>query len=307
MNFPKIELLTDEINPFYNPYNIFNNLDIPSYSNYNSESTKGLSSINISCLGESSSDSNEIGLFSINSEPILKNDFIDYNNNNLNSPTSDDLKKRLFNVRIMKRIRRNNKRDYPRKFDKDNIIRKIKVSYTKFIIDLINEVIKIILSKNNIYFNLKFYPLEYAYARNVKKDELINLKNLTIEEVIATPISKKYKTKDSNSNEETCKKIKKEIKLRHIADILDKNFLFFFEKIYIKNRINKCNLKEFGLIDLEIDLSKLELFEDLISKNKKHKNYKSYIRRMEICKKIFLEPNENLNKFKTRKARRYEK
>ena len=181
----------------------------------------------------------------------------------------------LFQVKMMKRIRRKNKRKFSRKYDKDDIIRKIKVNYIKFIIDLLNQIlfIKKRLTKNNKYFNLKFYYLDYEYSKNIKKDCLDNLVNLTIENVIISNISGKYKNIKSNSNEETCKIIKQEKELKEIAIILDQKFPFFFEKLYVEKKKSKCNLKELGLMDLEIDLSKIQLFEDLLSKNKENKYY----------------------------------
>ena len=181
----------------------------------------------------------------------------------------------LFQVKMMKRIRRKNKRKFSRKYDKDDIIRKIKVNYIKFIIDLLNQIlfIKKRLTKNNKYFNLKFYYLDYEYSKNIKKDCLDNLVNLTIENVIISNISGKYKNIKSNSNEETCKIIKQEKELKEIATILDQKFPFFFEKLYVEKKKSKCNLKELGLMDLEIDLSKIQLFEDLLSKNKENKYY----------------------------------
>lgn len=181
----------------------------------------------------------------------------------------------LFQVKMMKRIRRKNKRKFSRKYDKDDIIRKIKVNYIKFIIDLLNQILflKKRLTKNNKYFNLKFYYLDYEYSKNIKKDCLDNLVNLTIENVIISNISGKYKNIKSNSNEETCKIIKQEKELKEIATILDQKFPFFFEKLYVEKKKSKCNLKELGLMDLEIDLSKIQLFEDLLSKNKENKYY----------------------------------
>ena len=55
-----------------------------------------------------------------------------------------------------------------------------------------------------------------------------------------------------------------------LLNILDHNFLYFFENIYYTN-IKKYNLNSFGL-DIEIDLTqngaKIETFNDLLNKEK---------------------------------------
>ena len=310
MNILSIEQINDNNISFFSrisnnkDYMYNNNLDIFSFNNnINSESNRDLSSIHISALGQSNSESYDENLLSIKNSTI-SNAYSQNNegNINLNETISNNIQnKNLFKVKYMKRIRRKNKRNFTRKYNKDNIIRKIKVDYTKSIIDLMNQILEKSLINNNKYLNLKFYYLEYDYSKNITKDCLDNLKNLTIENVIISNISRKYKNKISNSNEETCNIIKKEKELKNIADILKKNFLFFFENIYVKKRKSKYNLKELGLIDLEIDLSKIRLFEDLLSKNKK-KNNKEYIKKMEFYKKLMLNSFKNPYKFKIHKV-----
>ena len=180
-----------------------------------------------------------------------------------------------------------------RKFDDDNIKKKIKTDYFTFII------IKEFTKKNNITFDSVFYDLASKYKSNVTKEYIKLLQTQTIKDVIKTDISPHYTIKNKNSNLITCNKIEEEIKLKEIDNILNKKILYFFETIYFQKRKEKYNLKELNLIDLEIVLDKEEigLFEDLLDKNKKNEdnfNFDEYKTNMIKCcenyffqKKIF--------------------
>lgn len=179
------------------------------------------------------------------------------------------------------------KKKKSRKYDEDSIKKKIINHYINFIVKFINIIIWELLKKNDMHFNydLQFYNLDYKY----KKKLYNTFYNLKIEDVIKTKKSSKYK-KESYSNEEVCKIIKKEEKLRVVAEILEHKLLFFFEKIYEDKRKKKYNLKDFGLIDLEIDLpNQIELYEDLKEKGKKgEENHELYIERMNFYKNKLL-------------------
>jgi hypothetical protein len=83
--------------------------------------------------------------------------------------------------------------------------------------------------------------------------------------------------KNANSNKKTCDLIQKEPKLKDMNIILNKNILFFFDKIYKEERKEEYNLNEFGLADLKFVFSKkVKLLEDLISKNKKDVQFNEY-------------------------------
>ena len=202
-------------------------------------------------------------------------------NNNFIPPKDITKKKTLFKVIKNETI----KRKLPRLYRKDNITKKFKNHYTNFTIDLLNEIIKERLGQSDKYF---FYYLDYKYKKNTKKENMELFKNQTIEQVIKNNISKKYKTKDSNFNEKMCEKIKKDEKLKDIAGILDKKFTSFFDIYEEKNKEQKYNLKNLGLIDLEIDLSKLKLYEDLKNKNQNQKYYTEYIEKMDNYKNNIL-------------------
>ena len=205
--------------------------------------------------------------------------------------TKEDLsQKKLFLIITSKKRgrkidKKNNGKEHG-KYDEDNIVRKIQVSYINFIIDLINEVLKGIGRKD-----LSLIPLDYLFKRVVNKRQRDFLKSHTVEEVIQSKTSPKYKTKNENVNKEICEKIKKE-KIYIMSSILKTNFFFFFDKIYYR-KARRINLKDFGLVDLEINLDNLELYEDLLLKNKKDIHFEKYRKKIDFCaKKYFLPKNQ---------------
>jgi hypothetical protein len=205
--------------------------------------------------------------------------------------TKEDLsQKKLFLIVTSKKRgrkidKKNNGKEHG-KYDEDNIVRKIQVSYINFIIDLINEVLKGIGRKD-----LSLIPLDYLFKRVVNKRQRDFLKSHTVEEVIQSKTSPKYKTKNENVNKEICEKIKKE-KIYIMSIILKTNFFFFFDKIYYR-KARRINLKDFGLVDLEINLDNLELYEDLLLKNKKDIHFEKYRKKIDFCaKKYFLPKNQ---------------
>ena len=177
------------------------------------------------------------------------------------------------------------------KFDLDNMIRKIQVSYINFITNFINVILKAIGRGD-----LKFISLNYFYKRKVNKKHRALLKTKTIKEVLSNKISAKYKTKNLTINIETYEKIKKE-NINILLNILNKEIFFFFDKIYYKNKRN-FNLKEFGLDDLDIQLPiNIGLFEDLIIKNKKEIHFEEYKVKLNLCaKKYFIQNKKDIFK-----------
>ena len=168
------------------------------------------------------------------------------------------------------------------KLSDDNIIRKCQVSYINFIIEFMN----ILCSKFNI--NQTFFPLDYQFKKIINKKYRNKLISQSIEDIIKNNISPKYSTKEKSSNKEICEIIRKK-GLTDFINILNKRFLFFFDKIYFTSR-RRFNLKQFNLADIEIELpNNVELYENLLDKNKNDRNYKHYKEKMEkIIQKYFL-------------------
>ena len=109
----------------------------------------------------------------------------------------------------------------------------------------------------------------------------------TLREVFSNDESSKYLKKNKDYNTKICEQIEKEI--QNISEnILNRNFLFFFDKIYYKKN-KKINMKEFGFDDLEVDLKKTKLFGDLLLKEKGD-DYLS--EKMNFCAKHFFFPKK---------------
>jgi hypothetical protein len=104
---------------------------------------------------------------------------------------------------------------------------------------------------------------------------------------LEAPISPKFSTKDINYNAYIYNRI---LNLGNniVLDILEKNFLFFFENLYFKN-ITKFNLSSFGFEPFEIQLPfDTKTFKDLKLINKIGDSV-LYKKEMEACaKKYFL-------------------
>ena len=173
------------------------------------------------------------------------------------------------------------------KFSDDNIIRKCQVSYINFIIKFMN----ILCSKFKI--NLSFISLDYKFKKIVNRKYRNILVSQTIEKIITNNISPKYKTKNKSINKNNCEIIRQK-GLIDFINILNKKFLFFFDKIYFTSN-RKFNLKQFNLADIEIELpDDVKLYENLFDKNKNDINFKEYKEKMDetIKKKILPKINE---------------
>ena len=172
-----------------------------------------------------------------------------------------------------------------RKYDDDNINRKIKIHYINSTIGILNIILEELSKKNHIKFDSKFYKLNHKDKNKYQKKKFnIDFVQKTIREIIESKISPQYSKKKVNSNKETCDLIKKELKLRDMNIILNRNILFFFDKIYKEERKEEYNLNELGLTDLKFVLSKkVKLLEDLISKNKKDVQFNEYKKRIKEC------------------------
>ena len=197
--------------------------------------------------------------------------------------------KPLFGLREKKRpgkskIYDGNKRPYVHTKNKfDNILTKIQVSYVNFLVYLVNIILEAYGRKD-----LKFYLINSQFKKNNKIENRQKLKEGSIANILKNNISKKYSTLSQRSNFDTYDVLEKE-GLKDILNVLSQNFLFFFEDVYFKN-LRKFNLNQFGLMDLNVKIpEKIELYEDLLMKNKNDPNFEHYKLKMEKCiKKHFL-------------------
>jgi len=126
-----------------------------------------------------------------------------------------------------------------RKLDKDSINKKIKNSYFNMIIKLLNHLLELKQRKD-----LSFRLL-YIYKKKVSKKCMEEIQNKKIKDIII---------KENKHNQDIDNKMQKDEKLKIISNVLDQDFLYFFDKIYFQKRKSKYNLNEFGLGDFEFDL-----------------------------------------------------
>ena len=176
-------------------------------------------------------------------------------------------------------------------FKNDCRMAKIQTSYFTFLIFFLN----IIMKKLNLKY--KFFQLDGKYKSNINQKFRASLNLKTIKEILENaPISAKYKkNNDKNHNKNIIQRLK-EGGHDIILNILDKNFLYFFDKIYFVN-IKKFILSSFELnTPLDIELPpKTNLFKDLLDKNK-NENFSKYKGEMERCaEKYFFLNSKNIN------------
>lgn len=172
----------------------------------------------------------------------------------------------------------------------DNKMSKIQTGYISFLIKLINEIID-----KKLLLKINFLDIDYNYKRNIKREFRIGLIKKKIKDMILeAPISPKFSTKDINYNAYIYKRIFN-LGNNIVLDILEKNFLFFFENLYFKN-ITKFNLCSFGFEPFEIQLPfDTKTFKDLKLINEIGDSV-LYKKEMEACaKKYFLFNNKKSN------------
>ena len=202
--------------------------------------------------------------------------------------------KKIFQITKKKRRRhknnckdRENNTNFTRGFDEDNINTKIKTNFTNFNTIIVNSVLRAKLKqigKEKYFKDLKFYPIAHKKKIKTPKNSKKNFQKQTIGDLIKFDVSPKFRSKNPKTNANNYEMIKKDNNLKVISEIFDKNFLFFFDKIYLKRKRTIFNLNEFGFEDLEIKLPKeIKFYQDLLEKNKEKKLFQTYKTRMDIC------------------------
>ena len=221
------------------------------------------------------------------------NDSILYDNNSMNNNNKDSYyflnlnRNKVFELRKRQKPGKkrndviNNESDKNHyihtKIKFDNILTKVQVSYVNFLVDFINIVLENFGRKD-----LKFKYIDSKIKKNNKISQRQKIKGGSIGDILSNKISSKYTTLDKGSNIILLQNLENE-GLFEIIEILEQNFLFFFEKVYYKS-LRKFNLKEFGLIDLEVVLPKqVKLFENLLMKNKNDLRFDEYKKKLEKC------------------------
>ena len=142
-----------------------------------------------------------------------------------------------------------------RKHDKnvpDNIIKKCKRIFFKYIIIFINSIIK--THKTNHQENYEFKNLSYEnYVNNLKKDKEIILLNMPLKDLVSLDVSNKYASNASFNKEKMEKILEEEKDNTIINSILNMTFGEWIDVFTFKNEINyyfEFNELQDVLIDL---------------------------------------------------------
>ena len=142
-----------------------------------------------------------------------------------------------------------------RKHDKnvpDNIIKKCKRIFFKYIIIFINSIIK--TYKTNHQENYEFKNLSYEnYVNNLKKDKEIILLNMPLKDLVSLDVSNKYASNASFNKEKMEKILEEEKDNTIINSILNMTFGEWIDVFTFKNEINyyfEFNELQDVLIDL---------------------------------------------------------
>ena len=187
-----------------------------------------------------------------------------------------------------KRGRKNNKIEPQHtEYKNDCRMAKIQVSYISFLIKFINYIMK------RMKLNYFFVDLNGKYKSNINKTFRNSLNKKTIKEILFdAPISGKSK-RSQDYNKLIYNRLEKE-GYSTLINILNKNFLFFFEKIYYAGK-KKLDLSSFGFAPYEIELpNDIKVFEDLLEKRKKG-DFINYKNKMKKCvEKYFIKPIKSL-------------
>ena len=166
---------------------------------------------------------------------------------------------------------------------------KIQTDYFNCLIPFLNAIMR--------KFNIKYFFVNLAgkFKSNINQKFRADLIKKTIKQILKeAPICRRYTKFEKNHNINVIDKLIEE-RQDIILNILEKNFLYFFERIYFPNK-RKFNLSSFGLCDCEVELPKsIHLFKDLVNKNKKNKNFIVYEQKLEECaKKEFIKKSIKL-------------
>jgi hypothetical protein len=158
------------------------------------------------------------------------------------------------------------------RFSLDNVLAKVKNHSLSFVVNFLNIILKILLSKE------VFLQLNHEYKKNIQN--FSKEKKKTLGEIIYNKISPKYHC-DENWNINTYDKVKEH---EIFKKILNMDYITFFRRYYMESK--KCiNLKDFGLENEVILSEKCKMFNDLIKKikNSNNEDNENYIKSIKKC------------------------
>lgn len=165
-------------------------------------------------------------------------------------------------IAIGKKIKREKKifEEERRKYDPDNILLKVEVNFSNFIVAFLNFMV-LIFSKNK---GDKFVKISPKFKKNLTEENFAKNIDKTLAEIISQDISKKFKNYKSDHNKILCEEIQKDEKMKKI---LAQNYLKLFQEVYYPSN-RKINLKSLFDIDEVIYLPEnITMFKDKFKPN----------------------------------------
>ena len=188
----------------------------------------------------------------------------------INSTSHSNQKRKRGKVKTKDNNRKHNS-DSP-----DNLLRKIQVHFLTFIISFLNDLL------NQFNYKQRFKNIDYSLKKKIDNQSMTLLKRKSINNIISENIiSKKYKFVPKLFNEKICNEI---IENKVLKEILSKNYLDLFQKVYFKSN-KTIDLEEYGLSKI-IHLSEnVKMFKDLLFKDGQNISNSNYIKKMYQCVK----------------------
>ena len=155
--------------------------------------------------------------------------------------------------------KKQNNKQFSRKYDMDDIMIKNQVSSINYCTDFTNCVLK------KFAIDDKFLPIDHKIKKLATFDNFYSLKQKTIGDIIKLKRSEKYKNAEKNHNENLYEKIVKNFPV--IKNLFSENYITFFQKYYYKGE-KIISLKDYGCNDF------LTLSDGIISHQDKIRSFK---------------------------------
>ena len=155
--------------------------------------------------------------------------------------------------------KKQNNKQFSRKYDMDDIMIKNQVSSINYCTDFTNCVLK------KFAIDDKFLPIDHKLKKLATFDNFYSLKQKTIGDIIKLKRSEKYKNAEKKHNENLYEKIVKNFPV--IKNLFSENYITFFQKYYYKGE-KIISLKDYGCNDF------LTLSDGIISHQDKIRSFK---------------------------------
>ena len=155
--------------------------------------------------------------------------------------------------------KKQNNKQFSRKYDMDDIMIKNQVSFINYCTDFTNCVLK------KFAINDKFLPIDHKIKKLATFDNFYSLKQKTIGDIIILKRSAKYKNAEIKHNYNLYENIVKNFPV--IKNLFSENYITFFQKYYYKGE-KIISLKDYGCNDF------LTLSDGIISHQDKIRSFK---------------------------------